>query len=110
MRDGDGFRGAAVVAWGDGVTSALPATVAIPETVMWQQVGDEVVILDVEGGEYHSLNDVGSQMWKALDECPDVTAAYERLRETYEVDPATLRTDLETFITRLIEMGLLSAT
>lgn len=110
MRDGDGIRGAEVVDWGDGVTSALPGAVAVPETVMWQQVGDEVVILDVAGGEYHSLNDVGSQMWKALEECADVGAAYAQLCETYEVDPATLRADLETFITRLIEMGLLSAT
>jgi hypothetical protein len=86
----------------------LPTSVSIPNTVLWQEVGDEIVLLDVEGGEYHGLNDVGSRIWRALEEHPDVDSAYEHLCETYEVDPGVLRNDLGEFITRLVGMGLLS--
>jgi Coenzyme PQQ synthesis protein D (PqqD) len=92
------------------VSEELPTTVAIPESVLWQEVGDEVVLLDVNGGEYHGLNDVGSRIWRALEEHPDVTSAYEHLCVTYEVDPEVLRKDLDEFIQRLVEMGLLSVT
>jgi hypothetical protein len=90
------------------VSSELPTTVSVPESVLWQEVGDEIVLLDVSGGEYHGLNDVGSRIWRALDEQSDVAAAYEQLCETYEVDPDVLREDLDEFIKRLVGMGLLS--
>lgn len=90
------------------VGSNLPTTVSIPDSVLWQEVGDEIVLLDVEGGEYHGLNNVGSRMWRALEEHRDVDTAYEDLCGTYEVDPGVLRKDLDEFIKRLVGMGLLS--
>jgi hypothetical protein len=90
------------------VGSELPTTVSIPNAVLWQEVGDEIVLLDVEGGEYHGLNEVGSRIWRALEEHPDVSSAYEHLCGTYEVDPDVLRNDLDEFIKRLVGMGLLS--
>lgn len=92
------------------VSEELPTAVTIPESVLWQEVGDEVVLLDVSGGEYHGLNDVGSRIWRALEEHQDVNSAYERLCGIYEVDPDLLRKDLDEFIKRLVEMGLLSVT
>jgi Coenzyme PQQ synthesis protein D (PqqD) len=86
----------------------LPDTVTVPETVAWQQVGDEIVLLDVNGGEYHNLNDVASRMWQALEESADVAAAYARLCDTFEVDHETLRRDLAAFIRDLVEKGLLA--
>jgi Coenzyme PQQ synthesis protein D (PqqD) len=91
------------------MSSGLPAKVTIPDSVLWQQVGDEIVLLDVTGGEYHGLNDVGSRMWRALDQRPDVAGAYEELLATYEVDPDVLRADLHEFIAQLLELGLLSS-
>ncbi|HET6864629.1 MAG TPA: PqqD family protein [Solirubrobacteraceae bacterium] len=90
------------------VGSELPTTVSIPDSVLWQEVGDEIVLLDVEGGEYHGLNDVGSSIWRALEEHSDVSSAYEHLCGTYEVEPDVLRKDLDEFIKRLVGMGLLS--
>jgi len=86
----------------------LPTTVSIPDSVLWQEVGDEIVLLDVDGGEYHGLNDAGSSIWRALEGHADVTSAYEQLCERYEVDPEVLRTDLDKFIKQLVGMGLLS--
>jgi len=88
--------------------SDLPATVAIPDSVAWQQFADEVVLVDVNAGEYHNLNEVAARMWQALEECDDVDAAYELLLATYEVTADTLRADLASFIQELVKKGLLT--
>jgi hypothetical protein len=75
---------------------------------MWQQVSEEVVLVDLSRGEYYGLNDVGSRMWIALEESRDVGIAYERLCGTYEVDQETLRGDLAAFVDRLVGLGLLT--
>lgn len=87
--------------------SELPETVTIPDSVAWQEFADEVVLIDVNAGEYHNLNDVAGRMWKALDETDDVAGAYELLLSTYEVDAETLRGDLASFIDELVKKGLL---
>jgi hypothetical protein len=92
----------------EAVSSELPSTVSIPESVLWQEVGDEIVLLDVDGGAYHGLNEVGGRIWRALEEYPDVTSAYEHLCAIYDVDPVVLRRDLDEFIKRLVGMGLLN--
>ncbi|HET7047223.1 MAG TPA: PqqD family protein [Solirubrobacteraceae bacterium] len=89
------------------MSAELPETVSIPETVLWQEVGGEIVLLDVHEGEYRSLNDVGSEMWKALEQCRDVAAAHSRLCGLYDVDPDVLRADLAGFIARLVERQML---
>jgi hypothetical protein len=91
-----------------GPMTVLPTTVTIPETVAWQQFADEVVLVDINGGEYHNLNDVAGRMWQALDECEDVAGAFTLLSATYDVDAQTLRNDLGTFIQELVDKGLLA--
>jgi hypothetical protein len=88
--------------------SPLPTTVTIPEGVAWQQFADEVVLVDVNAGEYHNLNDVAGRMWQALDECDDVASAYVRLCAIYDVDADTLRADLAALIQELVGKGLLT--
>jgi hypothetical protein len=90
------------------MTPDLPATVTIPESVAWQQVGDEVVLLNVDSSEYHNLNDVGSRMWQVLEESADVATAYQVLCDTYEVSADRLRDELGIFIRELMEKGLLT--
>ncbi len=85
----------------------LPGHVSVPEHVLWQEVDGRVVLLDVDGAQYHALDDVGSRMWTALQDEVDVAAAYETLREVYDVAPDTLSRDLADFIAALVETGLL---
>jgi hypothetical protein len=88
--------------------SALPDTVTIPEGVVWQEIDDGIVLLNIDAGNYHGLNDVASQMWVALEDSPDVATAYERLRDLFEVDEKVLREDLAEFIDRLLAEGILT--
>jgi Coenzyme PQQ synthesis protein D (PqqD) len=91
------------------VSTEPPASVRVPESVLWQEVDGQIVLLDLDSDTYHAFNDVGSRMWRALDESGDTNAAFEQLRETYEVDETVLRRDLLRFVDRLVESGLLRA-
>jgi hypothetical protein len=85
----------------------LPAAVTVPDTVLWQQVGDEVVLVDLVRGEYHALDDIGSAIWQAFEECPDVATALERMHAQYDVDEDRLAHDVEAFVEQLLSTGLL---
>lgn len=82
--------------------------VAIPSEVLINQVADESVLLNLDGGRYFGLDNVGTDMWKALTNCPTVQAAYERLLAEFEVEPAMLRQDLAMLIGQLIEQRLIT--
>jgi hypothetical protein len=75
--------------------------------VMIRQVGDESVILDLNTERYLGLDDVGTRMWLALLASDSVEQAYQQLLLQYAVEPALLRKDLENFVAKLIDHGLL---
>jgi Coenzyme PQQ synthesis protein D (PqqD) len=91
------------------MSSDLPTKVSVPQDVLWQQIEDRVVLLDLASGEYHTLNDSGSRMWILLAETGDVGRALECLCTIYEPERAVLARDLSGFIGRLTESGLLEA-
>lgn len=61
------------------------------------EVDGVVVLLDLASASYLALDEVGSDMWKALCEAPDPDAALHAIEERYDVDPARMRSDLEAF-------------
>ena len=46
-------------------------------------------------------------MWTALTDAESIQAAYDSLLEEYEVSPEQLRKDLEEFLDKLSEQGLI---
>ncbi len=80
--------------------------VAIPDTVMVNELGREGVLLDLSNGEYFSLDEVGMDMWRAFVRCGDIAAAHGELLGGYAVDSATLRRDMEAFARTLAARNL----
>jgi hypothetical protein len=87
----------------------LPSNVQIGDSVIYQRLKDEMVVLNIDNQHYYSLDDVGVSMWEALLEDGNIEAATARLRGLYQVDKATLRTDLESLVRDLLAAGLLKA-
>ena len=85
----------------------LPARVLVSPDVLWHDVEGQVVLLDLRGQRYYSLDDVGGSMWKALCESPDVRAAVRALLAKYDVDEPQLCRDLATLLERLTAAGLI---
>ncbi len=81
--------------------------VAIPEDVVFQKVGEETVLLNLEGGVYYGLDPVGSRFWELLLEGGSLRAAFERMVEEYDVTPETLERDLLRLAQELAAKGLI---
>jgi Coenzyme PQQ synthesis protein D (PqqD) len=89
------------------MNDSLPAAVAIGDSVVYHELDDEVVLLNMANQQYYGLNDVGAQMWKCLLEKGSVATAGDWLCSSYEADPTVLRADLEGLVRSLLSAGLL---
>lgn len=73
---------------------------------VWSGLGDEVVILDLASSSYLGLDNVGAAVWGSLAEPCTVGELEARLAAEYEVDPAELGRDLRSFLSDLVDRGL----
>lgn len=81
--------------------------VEIADSVIYQKLKDEVVLLNMDNQHYYGLDDVGSAMWHALLEHGEVDSAAVAIERDYEVDGKVLRADLENLVHALVDAGLL---
>jgi hypothetical protein len=80
---------------------------AVDPDVMIRNVGQESVILDLKTERYLGLDEVGTRMWTALIGSTSIQSAYETLLREYEVDAERLKGDLQNFLHKLVEHGLI---
>ena len=69
-------------------------------------VDGEVVMFHPERGAYFSLGDVGSRVWELVEQPVTMDEVCRILVEEYDVDPETCRTEVEAFVSQLLEAGL----
>ena len=86
---------------------SLPKAVSFSPDVLFRELDDEGVLLDLETEQYYTLDDIGVRMWQLLHENKDMEVVVATLLEEYDVDEATLRQDLAELIARLSEAGLI---
>jgi hypothetical protein len=88
----------------------LPSRVGISPNVLFQDLGGESVLLNLDNDRYYGLDDVGTKMWQLMAEHGDIETVVERLLAAYpgETDAPTVRRDLGDLIARLTEAGLLT--
>jgi len=70
------------------------------------EVGDEVVVLDIESGSYFQLNKVGARIWALLDAPIPVAALCTRLEAAFDVDSVTCRAEVTDFLVTMRDKGL----
>ncbi len=76
------------------------------ENVLIQDLVEESVLLDLENEEYFGLDSVARRMLSSLEESESTESAYQLLLEEFEVEPEQLRQDLQDFISKMIDYGL----
>jgi hypothetical protein len=86
---------------------SMKMKVTSPKNVLVRTFENESVLLNLDSESYHGLNDVGTRMWEALTSSENLQVAYEKLLMDYEVDPSQLRQDLDDFVAKLVQRGLL---
>ena len=82
-------------------------SIAVPKSVLFQDLGDEVALLEAESGQYYGLNEVGARMWSLLQQGQPVSQVLSTLHEEYEVSEQRLCADLKQFLNHLQGKGLI---
>jgi hypothetical protein len=86
----------------------LDAVVHVPEHVVHRSFEAETLLLNLETGQYHGLNETGGRMLELLETTDGrVRQAIERLADEYDVDFPEIATDLTSFCTELEARGLI---
>ena len=70
-------------------------------------LADARVVLDLENGEYHGMNEVAAFLWERIAEPTRVSDLLSALLSEYEVDPETARADLLDLLGALRSKGLI---
>ena len=86
----------------------LSGDVRMPEHVVLRSFDAETVVLNLETGQYHSINPTGARFLDALGEARSFKPALARLEADFADQPgATIERDLREFCLALVERGLL---
>jgi len=84
-----------------------PIDLQTPSNIVWNVVDDEALLLDIETGEYFSLNPVATEIWTRLSEGQSRDTIASMLGEKYEVEPEVIASDIDELLNDLSQAGLL---
>lgn len=71
--------------------------------------GEGGVVLHLDSGQYHGINDVGCAIWELIDGTRTVGEVAHALREQVDDAPPHLVSDVISFLESMRERGLLVA-
>jgi len=69
------------------------------------KVGDELVMMSAEKGNYIGLSEVGARIWELIETPQEIDAVCARLQQEYEVAADTCRSEVESFLNKLVKHG-----
>lgn len=79
----------------------------VPEHVVYRSFEGETLLLNLDSGEYHGLNETGARMLELMRENSEtVRETIGRLAEEYGVAASEIQDDLVEFCGSLAERGL----
>ena len=84
------------------------ARVQVSADVLFSQVGDEAVLLNLKSGVYYSLDPVGTLVWTKIARGERLGDVQKALFEQFTVDSDVIWADLATLVTDLTAKGLIT--
>ncbi len=81
----------------------------IPEHVLSRKLEDEIVLLNLDSGEYFGLNDTGTRVWELLVAGRGRSEIVDQLIAEFEVDRERASGHVAALCKELIAAGLLAA-
>ncbi len=80
----------------------------IPDHVLEERIGDEIVLLSLKRETFFSLNASGIYLWSEIKEGRTADELCAGLVQTYGLDPRQARTDLDSFTAELEKLELVA--
>lgn len=72
------------------------------------QIQDEIVMMDIESGEYYSLNSVATRIWELLENEMDINSLCEALIMEFDVGKKQCVEEAKEHLEKLMELNLVS--
>ena len=72
------------------------------------KVGDELVMMSAEKGNYIGLSEVGARVWEIIEMPIDFDTVCARLVQEYEVEADVCRAEVETFLNEMVKHGAIA--
>ena len=89
-------------------SAALPARVTVSPEILFQDIADEVVLLNPQNEHYYGLDAVGARAWHLLKDQTDPSQVLSQLLNEYDVEECVLRRDLGRLLQELAAGGLVT--
>jgi coenzyme PQQ synthesis protein D (PqqD) len=87
-------------------SSILDSAVSVPGHVVYRAFASETVILNLQTGKYHGVNQVGGRMLEVLHKATSAREAAVQLAEEYNRPLEEIERDLSAFCSDLAQRGL----
>jgi len=68
---------------------------------------DEIVIIDFNTGNYYSLDEAGSEIWKLVDMRVDLASIKSEMNRLFNGDPQKIGGAVERLLTELLQEGII---
>ena len=79
------------------------------EDIVHSYLDCDVVMMNIESGKYYRFNEVGTRIWELLgDEATSIDSLTDQLTTEFDVPRGTLSADIQTFVTKGQEQGLIT--
>lgn len=88
---------------------SLRDSIAVVPDVVFRELDGEAVILNLESGIYFGLDQVGTRIWRLIQEHGALQKVFETMCAEYDVGADTLERDLLQLVDELRAKGLVRA-
>ena len=86
----------------------LEQKVIVSDDVLFQILGGETVLLNMETEQYFGLNEIGSKIWELISKEKLISEVLTELLNEYEVEHETLKNDLLRILLKMEAKKLIS--
>ncbi len=70
-------------------------------SLLTAEVDGEIVMVNVEHGQYYGLDDIGSDIWERIEPACSFAALTDSLSADYEADRETIAADVRALLERM---------
>lgn len=79
----------------------------ITDHVVSAEVESELILLDLNSGEYYGLNEMGGLIWKGIEQGHSTEFVANKVAELYSISTDSAIKDIQNYIQELIGLGLI---
>jgi hypothetical protein len=92
------------------MTLSLDSKVIASSRQVGADLGEEIILLHLENGQYFGLEQVAATIWRLLESPRTVKEIEDVLLEQYDIDPEMCHAEVVGLLTDLMDQGLVEVT